>query len=97
MAQPSPSVTECGRLDNRFGPHAGPCRGGFDFTLLFEETILTILPLGLMLIFLGPRIWYLLGRTKKVTAAGNTLFLAKIVSIAIFASPPVQHQVPSIW
>lgn len=31
-----------------FGPAvASTCLGGFDFTLLFEETILTILPLGL--------------------------------------------------
>ncbi|KAI6782255.1 Leucinostatins biosynthesis cluster protein H [Emericellopsis cladophorae] len=30
--------------DGNFGPWAGPdCRGGFDFTLLFEETILSIL------------------------------------------------------
>ncbi|KAG9258286.1 multidrug resistance-like protein [Emericellopsis atlantica] len=30
--------------DGSFGPWAGPdCRGGFDFTLLFEETILSIL------------------------------------------------------
>ncbi|KAK4208910.1 hypothetical protein QBC37DRAFT_60766 [Rhypophila decipiens] len=78
MAQPSPSVAECSRLDNLFGPHAGPCRGGFDFTLLFEETILTILPLGLMLVILPPRIWYLLGRTRKVTGKGNTLALVKM-------------------
>ncbi len=34
--------------DNVFGPAvAAPCRAGFDFTLLFEETVLTILPLSL--------------------------------------------------
>ncbi|KAM7200841.1 hypothetical protein V8F20_005083 [Naviculisporaceae sp. PSN 640] len=78
MAEPSPSVPECSRLDNSFGPHVGPCRGGFDFTLLFEETILIILPLGLMLLILLPRIWYLLRRERKVTSAGNTLALVKI-------------------
>lgn len=76
----SPVSQECSRLDNSFGPHAGPCRGGFDFSLLFEETILTILPIGLMLLILPPRIWYLLRRERKVTRAGNTLALVKIVS-----------------
>ncbi len=30
-------------VDKSFGPWAGEtCRGGFDFTLFFEETILTV-------------------------------------------------------
>ena len=33
-------------IENQFGPLiATSCLDGFDFTLLFEETILTILPL----------------------------------------------------
>ena len=33
--------------EKAFGPAvAASCLGGFDFTLFFEETILTILPLG---------------------------------------------------
>lgn len=37
--------------DDSFGPWAGPtCRGGFDFTLLFEDSILSILPSALFLI-----------------------------------------------
>ncbi|KAK4170055.1 hypothetical protein QBC43DRAFT_329617 [Cladorrhinum sp. PSN259] len=63
----SPSAAACARLDDSFGPHAGACRGGFDFTLLFEETILTILPLGLLLLVLPLRVGYLWNRTKKVT------------------------------
>ncbi|KAK6449569.1 hypothetical protein FP744_10005819 [Trichoderma asperellum] len=40
--------------DDTFGPWAGPqCRGGFDFTLLFEETILSIL-LSSIFILLSP-------------------------------------------
>ncbi|KAK4224363.1 hypothetical protein QBC38DRAFT_18446 [Podospora fimiseda] len=61
----SPSATACTRLDDSFGPHAGTCRGGFDFTLLFEETILIILPLGLLLLALPLRVGYLWKRTKK--------------------------------
>lgn len=74
------SHTSCSRLDDSFGPHAGDCRGGFDFTLLFEEAILTIVPIGLLLMVLPPRIWYLLKRTKKVLAA-NRWATAKIVSM----------------
>lgn len=37
--------------DDSFGPWAGTtCRGGFDFTLLFEETILSILLSSLFLL-----------------------------------------------
>ena len=33
--------------EKAFGPAVAPsCLGGFEFTLFFEETILTILPLG---------------------------------------------------
>lgn len=68
MAQASPS---CAALDDSFGPHAGNCRGGFDFTLLFEEAILTILPLGVLFLVLPPRVWFLLKRGKKVVAGGK--------------------------
>ena len=79
MAQ-SPSSSPCAQLDDTFGPHVGyECRGGFDFTLLFEETMLTILPVGLMFLVLQPRLSYLWVRAKKVAAA-NYLGVAKIVS-----------------
>ena len=68
MAQSS--LSWCSRIDDSFGPHAGECRGGFDFTLLFEETILNLLPASLLLVALTPRVLYLLSRAKKV-ASGN--------------------------
>lgn len=35
-------------VENRFGPMVDEsCLNGFDFTLFFEETVLTMLPLGL--------------------------------------------------
>ncbi|KAL2024878.1 hypothetical protein VTK56DRAFT_3577 [Thermocarpiscus australiensis] len=74
MSQPS---APCVSLDDSFGPHADDCRGGFDFTLLFEEAILTLLPLGLLLHVIPPRIWFLLKRAKKV-AAGKHLDIIKI-------------------
>ena len=78
MAQASPSA--CVGLDDSFGPWAGDCRGGFDFTLFFEETILTILPLGLVLLIIPLRLWFLLKRPKKVVG-GSKLPTIKIVSL----------------
>lgn len=53
-------------IDKSFGPFAGACRGGFDFTLLFEETILTI-PLSATFLLLLPfRLWLLYKNEKKV-------------------------------
>jgi len=59
----------CKLVDNTFGPYAGGCRGGFDFTLLFEEGILSILPLALLLIIIPFRISYLVPRTIKVDSS----------------------------
>ena len=56
----------CERIDNTFGPYAGHCRGGFDFTLFFEETILSILPLVLFCFFVPFRTWYLIRKEFKV-------------------------------
>lgn len=43
-----------GCVDHSFGPFAGyHCRGGFDFTLYFEDAILT-LPLQCLLLALVP-------------------------------------------
>jgi ATP-binding cassette, subfamily C (CFTR/MRP), member 1 len=58
--------SECTRLDDTFGPHAANCRGGFDFTLLFEETILSLSPLAIVLIIAPLRIFYLFKKEKKV-------------------------------
>lgn len=56
-----------GCLDNSFGPFAGyQCRGGFDFTLLFEEAIFTIPLQCLLLIALPVRISKLLKAGSKV-------------------------------
>ncbi|OOQ90525.1 putative ABC multidrug transporter [Penicillium brasilianum] len=46
---------------------AGSCRGGFDFTLLFEETILTLLPIALISIVVPFRMWQLSQERRKVS------------------------------
>lgn len=68
----------CTRVDNTFGPHAAGCRGGFDFTLLFEETILTLCPLVVLLIITPLRIHYLFQKSKKVIP--SQLLSLKLVS-----------------
>ncbi|RDH24886.1 P-loop containing nucleoside triphosphate hydrolase protein [Aspergillus niger ATCC 13496] len=37
-------IATCEQIDESWGPWAQSCRGGFDFTLTFEDTILIILP-----------------------------------------------------
>ncbi|PGH17633.1 hypothetical protein AJ79_00994 [Helicocarpus griseus UAMH5409] len=81
-AEMSPSL-QCQQIDNTLGPHASYCRGGFDFTLLFEESILTIAPLALLLFISPLRILYLVKKEKKVI--GGPLLLSKIVAITIFS------------
>ena len=65
MAQSS--LDACTRIDDSFGPHAGDCRGGFDLTLLFEESILVV-PINALLLLAAPcRALYLLRKnTVKV-------------------------------
>lgn len=54
-------------IDDSFGPYAGPnVRGGFDFTLLFEESLLSILPLVIVLIAAPFRIAFLLKKERKL-------------------------------
>ncbi|KAF5590002.1 multidrug resistance [Fusarium subglutinans] len=50
--------------DDSFGPYAGGCRGGFDFTLLFEESILTIPITALVLLAAPCRVLYLLHKNR---------------------------------
>lgn len=63
------NATECYEIDNTFSYYAQECRDGFDFTLLFEQTVLTALPLGLLVLVAPARIWYLSKRSKKTTTS----------------------------
>jgi ATP-binding cassette subfamily C (CFTR/MRP) protein 1 len=70
--------------DNSFGPFIEfPGRVTFDFTLLFEETILSILPSALFLLLIPSRILRLWKTPRKVT--GSYLQTVKIVSFQISA------------
>lgn len=61
---------DCVAADNTWGPWAGPeCRGGLDFTLLFEESILILLPAVLLIIAAVLQVAWLFGRPRQ-TANG---------------------------
>jgi ATP-binding cassette, subfamily C (CFTR/MRP), member 1 len=74
------NYTDCAVIDRSFGPYAQSCRGGFDFTVLFEESILTLAPIGFVILISPFRIVHLLQREKKVVP--NALGILKLVSSA---------------
>jgi ATP-binding cassette, subfamily C (CFTR/MRP), member 1 len=51
--------------DDTFGPVVHGCRSNFDFTLLFEQSILSIGPAALLLLLAPPRLVRLLRSSKK--------------------------------
>lgn len=72
--------------DNSFGPFFEPSNQSvFDFTLLFEETILSIVPSALLLLLIPPRVLHLCKTPRKVN--GSYLLTAKIVSFRRDLSP----------
>lgn len=65
-------------VEDVFGPDVSPsCLDGFDFTVLFEETILTLLPLGVFLLLAPIQVLKLRGEAKKV--ASSWLYWTKLV------------------
>jgi hypothetical protein len=67
-------------VDDSFGPFFDPYQGAFfDFTLLFEETILSIAPSVLLLLAVPLRILWLLRQSRKVKL--GPLRSTKIVSL----------------
>ncbi|UKZ93816.1 uncharacterized protein TrAFT101_008724 [Trichoderma asperellum] len=76
------NATACG--DGFLGPGvwAEGCRGGFDFTLSFEESILSVLPSALFLLLSIPRTVYLLRTLTKQSVDQHTHQSLSIVSSA---------------
>lgn len=91
----SPQEMSCHAADNSFGPVVPlDCRAGFDFTLFFEQTILSILPCGLFLLvswFQSVRTW----KSASVVPARGTLYLTKLAAAAVFAA--LQLAVLVLW
>jgi ATP-binding cassette subfamily C (CFTR/MRP) protein 1 len=72
-------MADCIAIDNIVQLHAGECRGGFDFTLLFEESILILLPIALAVLLAAFRLTTLL--RSPITTASLWLSVTKIVSL----------------
>ncbi|KAJ5714058.1 uncharacterized protein N7483_011239 [Penicillium malachiteum] len=78
MASTNSTGPLCHDVDNTMQAWAGSCRGGFDFTLLFEETILQILPIALMIILVPFRIYQLSQKRQKVV--DSWLLMSKLAA-----------------
>jgi ATP-binding cassette, subfamily C (CFTR/MRP), member 1 len=75
----------CRAADELFGPAVPPqCRGGFDFTLFFEQAILSILPCTAFVLFSFIRLIKLYQAPLLVQI--NKLHSAKLVAIAAYAA-----------
>ncbi|KAL7937120.1 P-loop containing nucleoside triphosphate hydrolase protein [Trichoderma chlorosporum] len=84
MRHRSYNATACG--DGFFGPAVWAddgCRGGFDFTLSFEESILSTLPSALFLLFSIPRAIYLLRTPDK--AKRRSAYTTKLIASSAYA------------
>jgi ATP-binding cassette subfamily C (CFTR/MRP) protein 1 len=56
-------------FDDTFGPGVQGCRDNFDFTLLFEQSVMSIGPSILFLLFFSIRIWQLYRQDAKVLSS----------------------------
>lgn len=70
-------------VDNRFGPVVKGCRDDFDFTLLFEQVIMTMSPTALVLLLILPRIYHL--HTQKLKTKRNWVYWSKCVCVNLGA------------
>ncbi|THY55077.1 multidrug resistance-like protein [Aureobasidium pullulans] len=78
-------VTSCPlSVDASFGPWAGQCRGGFDFTRFFEESILLIPSSSLLLLASLVRIAVLLRRRRAIV--NTKLLLSKLTLFVLFTA-----------
>jgi hypothetical protein len=69
-------MADCTSIDNTVRLHAGHC-GGFDFSLLFEESILILLPIVLAVLIAAVNLTSLL--RSPVTTASTWLGAVKTV------------------
>ncbi|PWY65371.1 multidrug resistance protein MDR [Aspergillus sclerotioniger CBS 115572] len=77
------NIYVCG--DDGFGPQVNHCRGGFDFTLLFEECFLSIAPSALLLLALPFR-YKQLWRKRNLKVLQSPLYWAKLVAAQVLGA-----------
>ncbi|KAJ5797953.1 uncharacterized protein N7503_007249 [Penicillium pulvis] len=70
------NIGSCG--DDAFGPQVKDCRGGFDFTLFFEECFFSIVPSALLLLALPLR-YNQLRQSRIPKVARSWLYWAKLI------------------
>jgi len=75
--------------DNLFGPAIHNCQSDFDFTILFEQSILSIVPSALLLLYLPARVWQLWSKSSK--ARFNGIVLIKQVNTVLPSEDPITH------
>jgi len=81
-----PSDARCLAVDDTFGPLIAPeCRGGFDFTLLFEQIFLSSVPCVFYLLLCTIRLAQL--RRREAAMRLDRFCLGKLVS-SIGTPPP---------
>lgn len=69
--------------DNSFGPSIS-CSHAFDFTLVFEQSILSIGPSVLFLLLVPWRVWNLYGKSIKTTRiADQALWLKLTIAVSL--------------
>ncbi|KID70390.1 ABC transporter FUM19 [Metarhizium brunneum] len=71
--------------DNSIGPAVVGCRGDFDFTITFEETILSILPSACFIFLATPRLWVLSKRQNTKVKRHATQWLKSAFLVALVA------------
>ncbi|KAE8349019.1 P-loop containing nucleoside triphosphate hydrolase protein [Aspergillus coremiiformis] len=95
----------CQQEDNSFHIPLQFCRDAFDFPLLFEETILGVLPLGVILVLSSFRLWHLFRKERKVVTSWllwaklttwTILGIAQLVLIALWSLPTANRTQASI-
>ncbi|VUC23409.1 unnamed protein product [Clonostachys rosea] len=78
------------QADNAFGPQVISCRNGLDFTLSFEQSILSIVPLGIILVAAIGSISYLWGQNDKILPGTSRAFwVAKQVPVLSFVATQI--------
>ncbi|KAJ5085777.1 P-loop containing nucleoside triphosphate hydrolase protein [Penicillium argentinense] len=85
----------CSAADqDHFGPTVDKsCHHGFDFTLLFEETVLTLLPIILVWIAGSIRVWTL----RHVSGKANRSWLYTAKEIALVLHVAIQSIMLVLW
>ncbi|PYI09672.1 P-loop containing nucleoside triphosphate hydrolase protein [Aspergillus sclerotiicarbonarius CBS 121057] len=77
------NIHACG--DDGFGPQVNHCRGGFDFTLLFEECFLSIAPSALLLLALPFR-YKQLWRKRNPKVLQSPVYWAKLIAAQVLGA-----------